>query len=110
LFRDFLGGNLRADEVDRRLHAERLEGRRQRRCRRRVESLPEGAFVALEGAAYAVRDDALWPWRFSGYGAPRTRPKGEAEVLTPPLILAALSAGYPARFFDPPPLTQRSRF
>ncbi len=109
-FRDCLGGGLMADEIDRRLHEERREGRRQRRHRRPFGSLPEGAFVALEGAPYAVREDALLPWRFSGYGAPRARPKGEAEVLTPPLILAALSAGYPARFFDALALTQPRRF
>jgi len=110
LFRKALGGDLRADEIDRRLHEERREGRRQRRHTRRLEGLPDGAFVALEGEAHAVRDDALLPWRFSGYGVPRARPTGEVEVLTPPLILVALGAGYPARFFDALALTQQRRF
>jgi hypothetical protein len=42
-----------------------------------------------------LRGDALLPWSFSGYGAPRPRPRGvEVDVLTPPAIVAALSAGY----------------
>jgi hypothetical protein len=97
-FREALGGGLSADELDLRLHAERLDGRGKRRHRLRFEDLPDGAFVALDGLPYALRGDALLPWRFAGYSAPVVRPRGEVEVLTPPLILAALKAGYPARF------------
>lgn len=93
-----LGGGLRAGEIDRRLHEQRLDGRRKRSHRRKLESLPDGAFVALEGSAFAVFGDALLPWSFAGYGPPRVRPEGEVEVLTPPLLVSALAAGYQARF------------
>jgi hypothetical protein len=55
--------------------------------------------VALAGRAYALCGDALLPWRFEGYEAPRKRPReGMAEVLTPPAIVAVLAAGYPPRW------------
>ena len=61
-----------ADAIDRVLHDERLVGRREKRTyveRRGV--LPDGAMVRLDGVAWLVRGDALLPWSFSGYGAPR---------------------------------------
>jgi hypothetical protein len=97
-FRDALGGGLSAGEMDLRLHAERLDGRRQRRHRLKLETLPDGAFVAIGDRALAVRGPSLLPWSFGGYGAPVARPRGEVDVLTPPTILVALAAGYPARF------------
>ena len=39
-----------AAEIDRVLHAERLSGR----TRRLIDSLPDGAFVALEGAPFLI--------------------------------------------------------
>ena len=45
----------RAAEMDERLHAERLDGRSKRLHRREIEDLPDGAFVALEDGACAVR-------------------------------------------------------
>jgi len=97
-FRDALGeGRLNVEEIDARLHAERLEGRAKRLHRMRIESLPDGAFIAIEGLPFAVRGDALWPWSYSGYGAPLPRPRsGEIRALTPPTVLRALAAGYAA--------------
>jgi hypothetical protein len=87
-----------ADEIDRVLHAERLDGRDKRRHRLSFDDLPDGAFVALPGMAgdaFAVRGPALLQWTPAGYGGRRERPRGlAAEVLTPPAILAALAAGY----------------
>ena len=58
-------------------------------------TLPDGAFVALEEGAFAVRGDALLRWTPQGYDARKTRPRGShVDVLTPPAILAVLSAGY----------------
>jgi hypothetical protein len=35
------------------------------------------------------------PWSFRGYGAPaQAGPDGPVEVLTPPSIVAAITAGY----------------
>ena len=81
------------------LHDERLAGRAKRLYRRAIDALPDGAFVALNGQAFAVRGDALLPWSANGYGARRKRPRhGIVDVLTPPSILAALAAGFEPRW------------
>ena len=84
-----------AFEMDEVLHRERLRGRAKRLHRRNIDALPDGAFVALDGAVFAVRGKALLRWTPQGYGARKKRPQGAAvDVLTPPAILAVLSAGY----------------
>jgi hypothetical protein len=84
-----------AFEMDEVLHRERLRGRAKRTHRRNIDALPDGAFVALDGAVFAVRGKALLRWTPQGYGARKKRPQGAAvDVLTPPAILAVLSAGY----------------
>lgn len=89
----------RAPEMDVVLHAERLNGRDKRVSRRPLERLPDGAMIALDSHAYAVRGDALLPWSFAGYGAPRSRASiGMVEVLTPRAIVAVLEAGYRPRW------------
>ena len=85
----------RAGEMDAVLHAQRLDGRRKRRHRAPLDDLPDGAMIAQDERPFAVRGDALLPWSFAGYGSPRPRPRGTAvDLLTPPAIVAALSAGY----------------
>jgi hypothetical protein len=84
-----------AGAMDDMLHRERLRGRAKRLHRRNIDALPDGAFVALDGAVFAVRGNALLRWTPQGYGARKKRPQGAAvDVLTPPAILAVLSAGY----------------
>lgn len=84
-----------ADEMDGVLHRERLQGREKRLCRSNIDTVPDGAFVALEEGAFAVRVDTLLRWTPDGYQERRRRPRGVAvDVLTPPAILAVLSAGY----------------
>jgi hypothetical protein len=86
---------LYAGAMDDTLHRERLRGRAKRLHRRNIDALPDGAFVALDGAVFAVRGKALLRWTPQGYGARKKRPQGAAvDVLTPPAILAVLSAGY----------------
>jgi hypothetical protein len=90
-----LGAAPRAPAMDAILHAERLDGRGKRRHRRAIDDLPNGAFVALDDAAFAVRGDKLLRWTPEGYDARRPRPRRTiVDVLTPPAILAVLSAGY----------------
>jgi hypothetical protein len=84
------------DEV---LHRERLNGRHKRMHRVAIDTLPDGAFIALEEGAYAIQGDALLRWKPHGYDARKARPRGIAvDVLTPPAILAVLSAGYELRW------------
>jgi hypothetical protein len=98
-FRDALaaaggGAPLAAPELDRRLHAERLDGRAKRTHRLRCEGLPNATSIVIGGAAHMLRGDAALPWTAAGYAPPVRRPRGEVEVLTPPTSLAALRGGY----------------
>jgi hypothetical protein len=89
----------RAGEMDAVLHAERLNGRTKRLHRRNIGALPDGAFVALAGEAYAVRNGVLLHWAPRGYIDRKPWPHGiVVDVLTPPAILAVLSAGYQPRW------------
>ena len=84
-----------ADAMDRVLHAERLDGKAKRTHRRNLDSLPDGAMIALDGEVFAVRDKHLLPWTPSGYSASKPRPRNlEVDVLTPPSILSVLGRGY----------------
>jgi len=89
----------RAGEMDELLHRQRLDGRSKRTHRLGVDALPDGAFVALEEGVFAARGDALLRWTPHGYDERRALPCGIAvDVLTPPAILAVLSAGYEPRW------------
>jgi hypothetical protein len=85
----------RADEMDLVLHAERLDGRAKRVHRRNVDDLPDGAMIALEEGAFAVRGGSMLRWTPQGYDTRKRRPRHTSvDVLTPPAILAVLAAGY----------------
>jgi hypothetical protein len=85
----------KAGEMDAILHVERLNGRTKRLHRRNIDELPDGAFVALAQGAFAVRGKSLLRFSPSGYQDRKNRPLGGAvDVLTPPAILAVLTAGY----------------
>jgi hypothetical protein len=85
---------LSLDEIDARLHAERLDGRAKRLHRLPVSELPDGAMIALGSEAFAIRGATVLPWTPAGYRTPLPRPAGDAAVLTPPLTIAALRGGY----------------
>lgn len=98
----------RAAAMDVILHAERLNGRAKRLHRRSIDDLPDGAFVALDDGAFAVRGGSLLRWTPEGYAARKRRPHGAfVKVLTPPAILAVLSAGYPPQWH--PSTNRKSR-
>ncbi len=92
------GARATAPAMDKRLHAERLDGKAKRIHRMPFTALPDGTFVTLGGKAYAVRDKTLLPWTPRGYGRSIARPRGIAHVLTPPSILKVLKAGYVPRW------------
>lgn len=84
-----------AAAMDNALHAERLIGKAKRAHARGIDRLPDGAIIALGDQAYAVRAGSLLRWTPAGYSKPIQRPRGiEADVLTPPSILAVLERGY----------------
>jgi hypothetical protein len=91
------GDRPKVDPVDRRLHVERLDGRRQRRHPMRWVDLPVGAFVVVGDVPAVVLADRLVQWSPAGYGAATDRPAvGDAVVLTPPSTVAVLRHGYRA--------------
>ena len=80
------------DEV---LHAERLAGKAKRLHRAKIDGLPDGAMIAMDGEAFAMRGKHLLPWTPSDYGPAQPRLRGiDVDVLTPPSIVAVLKAGY----------------
>jgi hypothetical protein len=86
----------RADAIDARLHAERVETttRGQRHHVASFDTLPDGAFVLHGGAAFLVHGTWLAGWTPSGYGAHIARPRGDAVVVTPPSVVSILQAGW----------------
>jgi hypothetical protein len=90
------GDEAGADALDARLHLERfdLATRAQRRHEAPFASLPDGAFVADGDAAFLVRGERLLRWTPAGYVDPRPRPRGSAEVITPPSLVAVLARGW----------------
>jgi hypothetical protein len=85
-----------ADEMDLRLHADRLDGRQQRHHTRPWRHLPTGTYVLLDdGSPAAVLADGVAPWTPAGYGPLGARPRsGEATVLTPSVTVDVIAHGY----------------
>ena len=86
-----------ADELDARLHEERVEPgtRGQRRHEAPWAELPDGAFVVVDEAPLLVLGRRLLRWTPGGYDGSRSRPRsGTAMVLTPPSLVAVLGEGW----------------
>src|SRR5205823_2094620 len=88
-----------ADEIDRRLHAERLSPDRSKRLfLAHLDELPSGVFVRhgeWGEDAYLVWDGGLLRWTTGGYTERLDCPKrADVEVLTPESTVAAIRAGY----------------
>jgi hypothetical protein len=84
-----------ATAMDKTLHAERLDGKAKRKHRRNLDSLPDGAMIALDGEVFAVRDRQLLRWAPAGYSDVKRCPNDiEVDVLTPPSFLSVLARGY----------------
>ena len=61
------------------LHAERLDGKAKRLHRRTIDSLADGAMIAIDGDAFAVRGKQLLRWTPQGYAQARARPHANAS-------------------------------
>ena len=86
-----LVGERRADDVDARLHGERLGLRREAP----LESLPDGTLVLGDGEPWLVRREELLRWTPAGYAERIARPERErATVLTPPSLVGVLRHGW----------------
>ena len=85
-----LVGEPRADDIDTRLHAERLGPHR----RAPAASLPAGSFVLWDDAPWLVLDDELRRWSPAGYTDRRRRGTERATVITPPSLVDVLRSGW----------------
>jgi hypothetical protein len=88
-----------AAEMDKILHGERTD-----RFRRKLSylapaaELPDGVMIRAAGEPGLLIGGRVRPWSFGGYSAPAPAgPAGRVEVLTPPSIVAAITAGYRPR-------------
>jgi hypothetical protein len=85
-------------DIDRVLHAERLDGR----CKRlhiltsSAADLPDGAMILQDGAPHLILEGLARPWSLDGYGA-HTAPLDLARLITPPSTVAVLKGGYRPR-------------
>jgi hypothetical protein len=89
----------KAPEIDRILHAERLDGRRKRLHdpASPVADLPDGTMIFQDGTPHLILNGLARRWSLSGYGAP-TPPADDARLITPPSTVAVLRTGYRPRF------------
>jgi hypothetical protein len=89
------GTRASAAEMDEALHAERLDGKSKCLHNRAIDDLPDGAMIAREDEAFAVRGRALLRWTPEGYTERLPRPRAvKADVFTPPSTLKVLARGY----------------
>lgn len=95
LWRDLHRGREGADAIDEQLHAERVEPRtRQRRLHHMpYADLPDGAIVLHNRAPQLVLGGHLLRWTPAGYADRMTRPRGEAQLVTPPSLVELLRTG-----------------
>ena len=85
----------RADEIDERLHTERLDASRRRRLHTaRMPELPDGSFVLEGDEPWLVLGGELRRWTPSGYAERRPRGGGEASLITPPSLVEVLRSGW----------------
>jgi hypothetical protein len=89
------GHRPKVDPMDRLLHTERVEGKRQRRHLMSWSDLPDGVFVAVDEIPALLLRHRLVRWSPDGYEEALKRPaRGDAAILTPPSTVAVLSHGY----------------
>jgi hypothetical protein len=90
------GASPRVDDIDRVLHAERIDaGGRKRLHEARLSDLPDGAMVAEQDRAWIVLGGDLLAWSPFGYGDRLAMPGSTTvRTLTPPSLIDVIRAGY----------------
>lgn len=91
-----------ADDMDRRLHAERVDRSGAKRIHRApLRGLPDGAMFRVSHTIATKRGGRVAAWSHEGYAclpAIVCADDDVVDVLTPPSIVAVLSAGYVPAF------------
>ncbi len=94
------GVQIKAAELDRQIHAERVTRTREKvTYQAAIETLPDGVFVVLPNAsdaAFLLWQGNLHRWSPAGYieRRPLAGITGSVAVLTPPSTVNAITAGY----------------
>ena len=85
----------KAHDIDRVLHAERLDGRVKRLhdLTSPAADLPDGAMILQRGAPYLILQGQAQLWSPGGYGEPAAV-LDSCRLISPPSTVAALKAGY----------------
>jgi hypothetical protein len=88
----------KARDIDRMLHAERLDGRHKRlhRLTSSPADLPDGAMILQNDAPHLVLGGLARRWSPVGYAVP-TATVDSARLITPPATVTALRSGYRPR-------------
>ncbi|MEX0346283.1 MAG: hypothetical protein AB3N20_15270 [Rhizobiaceae bacterium] len=91
-------GEIRAPELDRRLHGERIAsgGDIERLDPGDLQGLPDGTMIAAGSGIMAIRNGQCLPWSFDGYGRPLpvSSINGQLAIITPRTSRQALCGGY----------------
>lgn len=89
-------GALTASDLDRELHASRLDGRARRTYSAGRDSLPDAVFVQYADAFWRLDGHRALRWSFDGYGEVMARDElpETVTVQTPAATVAVLAAGY----------------
>jgi hypothetical protein len=90
------GRQIRVDDIDRVLHAERItSGGGKRSHESRLAELPDGSIVGEDEKAWLVLGGDLLAWSPFGYGGRRPiAGSATIQVLTPPSVIEVIRAGY----------------
>lgn len=95
-FKQAWSKDLPATDIDAELHRAR-----QRTYKAALDSLPNGAFVAIDQAPYLVWNDALFLWTPERYARKDHRPERmQVTVLTPRPIVECFRRGYTPQVHD----------
>lgn len=90
---------IRAPEMDDILHKERLEDDQKVTWKSPLAELPHGTMFLSGGECYAVRDDRILKWSFSGYRPADSETISEkVEVLTPRSVVNIFESGFRPEF------------
>jgi hypothetical protein len=83
-----------ADEIDDRLHGERLAGRGRRLHPALLDELPDGSFVLHDNQPWLVLGGGLLRWTPAGYQERVVLQDGRVRMITPPSLVELLRAGW----------------
>jgi hypothetical protein len=88
----------KAPVMDRLLHEARVG---EKPSRARLRDLPAATMIKMDVQVFAIRDGALLPWSFDGYGKPLHIDENRVlDVVTPEPVLAALRNSYRPNWHD----------